>query len=243
MDKFDGVSYEKNSQIQKSQSEILFEMIPEFKPENILDVGCGNGEITNKLSNKFNATVYGVDSSKSQIEQSRKKYEQKFYHSNILDFTPKEKFDLIFSNAALHWILNQIKLYRKLNSMLSEEGYIAVHQGGSGSYSELHAIAYKTLIERSFEKVEDLEVTLKYHTPETIKETLEKTGFNLIKIREDKRSETIDQNLAKAFAEASLLPYREVVENEEDYKNEFIDRSIGRSTNINRIYFIAELKQ
>lgn len=95
-----------------------------------IDIGCGTGEQTYILSEKFKeAHFLGIDSSAEMLEKSfdfeneRLSFKQKtieeLYDSN-------DKWDLIFSNAALQWSDDHEKLFPKLLSLLNNTGQFAV---------------------------------------------------------------------------------------------------------------------
>jgi len=95
-----------------------------------IDIGCGTGEQTYILSEKFKeAHFLGIDSSAEMLEKSfdfeneRLSFKQKaieeLYDSN-------DKWDLIFSNAALQWSGDHEKLFPKLLSLLNNNGQFAV---------------------------------------------------------------------------------------------------------------------
>lgn len=95
-----------------------------------IDIGCGTGEQTHILSEKFeDAHFLGIDSSAEMLEKSsnfeneRLSFEQKTIEEL---YDSDEKWDLIFSNAALQWSDNHEKLFPKLLSLLSENGQFAV---------------------------------------------------------------------------------------------------------------------
>ncbi|WP_413532007.1 methyltransferase domain-containing protein [Empedobacter brevis] len=95
-----------------------------------VDLGCGTGEQTAILANKFkNANFLGIDSSKEMLEKSKEFNLQNlgFQQKTIEEFAHSEKnWDLIFSNAALQWSDNHEKLYPKLISKLNTNGQFAV---------------------------------------------------------------------------------------------------------------------
>ncbi|KIC65197.1 methyltransferase domain-containing protein [Chryseobacterium taiwanense] len=108
----------------------LMKLISHDGLKKAIDIGCGTGEQTHILSEKFpNAEFLGIDSSAEMLAKSQAfkneylRFEQKtveeLYDSN-------ETWDLIFSNAALQWSDNHEKLFPKLLSLLSENGQFAV---------------------------------------------------------------------------------------------------------------------
>ncbi|MBD3905838.1 methyltransferase domain-containing protein [Chryseobacterium sp. Ch-15] len=95
-----------------------------------IDIGCGTGEQTHILSQKFlDAKFLGIDSSAEMLEKSSLLENEKlsFKLQTIEElYDSNEKWDLIFSNAALQWSDNHDKLFPKLLSLLSENGQFAV---------------------------------------------------------------------------------------------------------------------
>jgi trans-aconitate methyltransferase len=80
--------------------------------ERILDVGCGTGELTHGLAQAASADptrdkthFMGMDADPAMVAQAKKQFpEQTFFQGDIRNFELEEPVDVIFSNAALHWI-------------------------------------------------------------------------------------------------------------------------------------------
>lgn len=108
----------------------LMNLISEKGLRRAADIGCGTGEQTGILSENFQeATFLGIDSSAEMLSGSTK-YENeklKFRLSTIEAFADTdEKWDLIFSNAALQWTDDHSGLFPRLISKLNEGGQFAV---------------------------------------------------------------------------------------------------------------------
>lgn len=108
----------------------LADLIQDEKEMKAIDLGCGTGEQTAILTEKFpEATFIGVDSSSEMLEKS-KNLENKRLHfrqsttEEILE--SNENWDLIFSNAALQWSDNHKELFPKLISKLKTNGQLAI---------------------------------------------------------------------------------------------------------------------
>lgn len=86
-------------------------------PESILDIGCGPGNNTNQLSVFFpDADILGIDSSDNMLSKANKTYPNlKFRKCSVPDeLDSVGNYDLIFSNACLHWIPDHETLLPKL---------------------------------------------------------------------------------------------------------------------------------
>ncbi|MDR6403959.1 MULTISPECIES: methyltransferase domain-containing protein [Chryseobacterium] len=108
----------------------IADLIKDEKQMKVVDFGCGTGEQTAILVEKFpQATFLGVDSSVEMLEKS-KAFESDRLHfrkattEEVLD--SDESWDLIFSNAALQWSDDHQNLFPKLISKLKSNGQLAV---------------------------------------------------------------------------------------------------------------------
>lgn len=111
----------------------FFDLMNLISSENLrkaIDVGCGTGEQTHILSEKFDdAEFLGIDSSAEMLAEANQFQNEKlnFKQIPVEDLIDsKEKWDLIFSNAALQWSDNHEILFPKLISLLNENGQFAV---------------------------------------------------------------------------------------------------------------------
>lgn len=108
----------------------LMDLISDKNLHNAVDIGCGTGEQTAILSQKFeNCNCTGIDSSVEMLSGSEKFENNRlhFKHATIEDFVETDSnWDLIFSNAALQWSDNHEVLFPKLISKLNPSGQFAV---------------------------------------------------------------------------------------------------------------------
>lgn len=108
----------------------LVNRIADTKPKHILDIGCGPGNSTHRLAEQFpNADILGVDYSEDMLKKAQATYpELKFEQSRMPDDLDKlnGKFDLIFSNACIHWIPDHESLLPAIFDKLNDGGTLAV---------------------------------------------------------------------------------------------------------------------
>lgn len=94
----------------------------------VIDLGCGTGELTNKLAQKLsNPTVLGIDNSAEMLAKAPAEDYLTFRQLSITEQLESEtKWDLVFSNAALQWIDNHEVLFPKIISRINLGGQLAV---------------------------------------------------------------------------------------------------------------------
>jgi trans-aconitate 2-methyltransferase len=100
--------------------------VPE--PRQITDLGCGPGRLTARLAERWPAArITGIDSSPDMLAKAREDYpEHSWAEDDIASWSPDEPPDLIFSNAALHWLGDHARLLPRLLSALAPGGVLAV---------------------------------------------------------------------------------------------------------------------
>lgn len=99
---WDASRYATNAAFVPALGQPVLELLQPQPGERILDLGCGDGVLTEKLS-ATGATVVGVDSSPSMVAAARQRgLDARVMNAIKLPFD--EEFDAVFSNAVLHWI-------------------------------------------------------------------------------------------------------------------------------------------
>ncbi len=94
----------------------------------IVDLGCGPATSTRLLAERFpQAEILGVDNSEPMLAEARRRLPGvRFELSDIADWRPRQRPDLVFANAALQWLPDHETLFARLMSYLAEGGALAV---------------------------------------------------------------------------------------------------------------------
>jgi len=140
---FDGKKYEKSSAHQKEWGERLIAELSLRGDERILDLGCGDGKLTARLAELVpEGSVLGIDASVGMIEVAQKYQKENLsfllLDINSLDF--EDEFDLVFSNATVHWVKDHNVLLRKVRRSLRKNGIVRFNFAGAGNCYSLLAV-------------------------------------------------------------------------------------------------------
>jgi trans-aconitate 2-methyltransferase len=116
------------------RSQPFFDVLSLVRPRagmRVVDLGCGTGELTRALHHRLSAReTLGIDSSEAMLEKSRSHAVEglRFERRDILAFIddPQGPWDVIFSNAALHWVPLHEHVLGRLTLGLAPGGQLAV---------------------------------------------------------------------------------------------------------------------
>lgn len=152
---FDGRKYEKASAHQKEWGNKLIAELNLKATDQVLDLGCGDGILTAQIAELVpRGGVLGLDSSQGMINAAaaRAGGNLRFRKLDIneLDFT--DRFDVVFSNAALHWIKNHAHLLEKVYLALRAPGRVRFNFAGDGNCSNFFRVVSEALAHPNFSR-------------------------------------------------------------------------------------------
>lgn len=111
----------------------LFDFVPTRPEQSVLDIGCGTGVLTNELSKKMRL-VKGIDASKEMIAKAQQLFPTiNFEVMDALELRDINQWDVIFSNAAFHWIDDHDLLLNTIHSSLKPSGKLICEFGAEGN--------------------------------------------------------------------------------------------------------------
>lgn len=108
----------------------LVARIPIAAPATVVDLGCGAGNVARVLADRYpGATIDGVDGDTAMLERARASTAAdprfRWTEADLAAWNPPYAVDLIFSNAALHWIDAHATLFPALVGKLAPHGVLA----------------------------------------------------------------------------------------------------------------------
>ena len=126
--RWDPAVYERYKTYRDRPALDLMLRIPQgLKPKEVWDLGCGTGEQAAVLGRRHpGARVHGLDSSPEMLAEARTRSAGvDWVQADIAAFDPPNPPDLIFTNAALHWLPDHGALFPRLAGMLAPGGVFA----------------------------------------------------------------------------------------------------------------------
>lgn len=106
----------------------LLARVPPASPRRVVDLGCGPGNSTELLVERYpDAQVTGIDNSRAMLESARQRLPGvAFVLGDIATWRPEDAPDLIYANAALQWVPGHEALFPRLFGLLAPGGVLAV---------------------------------------------------------------------------------------------------------------------
>jgi trans-aconitate methyltransferase len=149
--------------------------------EQILDLGCGDGVLTEQLA-ATGAIVTGVDASPAMLAAARQRSARNltFEHHDATTLPYHHQFDAVFSNAALHWIAGLARQQAMLNGIhraLRAGGRFVAEMGGQGNIAAIRTALQATLA--PFHIDAEGAAASFYPAPAVYRRLLEEAGFNI----------------------------------------------------------------
>jgi trans-aconitate 2-methyltransferase len=158
----------------------LMKLVKGREQAQAVDLGCGTGELTSLLAEQFEIKgLLGIDNSKEMLEKAKAfvKPGLRFEFQSIESFEPKEKLDLLFSNAALQWTSNHETLFPKILSWVAKGGEFAIQMPSNFDHPS-HRIAAEVGHELFPQKFPQNSVPIRTLNLERYAEILYSQGFH-----------------------------------------------------------------
>ncbi|MEX0922955.1 MAG: methyltransferase domain-containing protein [Rhodovibrionaceae bacterium] len=170
---WDPQRYQDNAAFVAKLGEPLLDLLQPRSGERILDLGCGDGVLTEKLA-ASGAKVLGIDFSAAQIAGARERgLEAQVGSGEDLRFSAE--FDAVFSNAALHWMLRPDLVIDGVWRALKPGGRFVAEMGGAGNVQSIRAALIAALDRRGYDGQDA--VPWYFPSPQEYRGKLEKQGF------------------------------------------------------------------
>jgi trans-aconitate methyltransferase len=196
---WDPIQYNKVADFVAKLGEPLIVLLAPKPSDVILDIGCGDGSLTQKIAPLCKELV-GIDASAEMIGSALQKG-LNAYVKDAQDLDFHEQFDSVFSNAALHWMAAPEKVIKGVFEALKPKGVFVAEFGGYGNAERI----VKALSERLTREGVAFHNPWYFPSAETYTALLVKQGFTVDYIELFDRFTTLPGHLRdwiEAFAQS-----------------------------------------
>src|ERR1700742_2154420 len=142
--------------------------VPDFAVRTVADLGAGAGNVSKLLKERWpDAVVTGVEGSAEMVAAGKKAAPDiEWHHQDLASWRPAQSYDLIYSNAALHWLPDHAALFPKMMQSVAPGGYLAV-QMPRNFLAPSHVLIGETALDGPWRsKVEHLVTPPPVHAPQ-----------------------------------------------------------------------------
>ena len=200
---WDPERYARNARFVAELGAPLIDLLEPQAGERVLDLGCGDGVLTEALS-AAGCAVVGVDASAEQIAAAQARgLDARQVDGQALDFD--EDFDAVFSNAALHWMRDPDAVIDGVWRALKPGGRFVGEMGGRGNVAQIIEALCAALADRGINAMAVF--PWYFPDPQEYRERLEKRGFEVSAIELFERPTPLPGDMAawlETFAESFL---------------------------------------
>jgi len=145
--KWNAKDYSKSSAEQEKWAQELISKLKLKGTERVLDIGCGDGKVTAAIANHLpNGFVLGIDSSEEMIVFAQKAFATEEYPNlsfKVMDareINLAAEFDIVFSNAAIHWVTEHLSVLEGIKRSLKPFGKVLLQMGGRGNAADMMSV-------------------------------------------------------------------------------------------------------
>ena len=214
--------YAENARFVSNLGQAVFDLLHPQPGERILDLGCGDGALTEKIA-AAGAQVVGVDASSDMVAAAiRRGLHARVMDAHTLDFS--SEFDAVFSNAAMHWMKRDPDtVIEGVRRALKPGGRFAAELGGHGCVAALTVALCATL--ECYGIANPALIPWYFPTPDEYRSRLECAGFHVENIALIPRPTPLPTGM-RGWLETFAIPFTRSVP--EEKRPAFLDEVTER---------------
>lgn len=234
---FDGEKYKQASRHQKEWGNNLICQLHLHGDEAVLDLGCGDGILSEQISRLVpNGRVVGIDASNGMLQTAKKleKDNLSFIQMDINDMNFSNEFDIIFSNAALHWVLNHSLLLNNSFHALKKGGSIHWNFAGDGTCTTFYDVVRTKMRNPQYASYfQDFTWPWFMPSKNQYKALIDSVGFSEVEIVEENKDRYFSDadEMIRWIDQPSIVPFIKYIPNDrkEAFRQDVIQSMIERT--------------
>jgi trans-aconitate 2-methyltransferase len=232
---WDAEDYSRSSSAQQVWARELIGKLRLQGNESVLDIGCGDGRVTAEIAALVpGGRVLGIDNSPEMIGFASRNRgggpagNLAFLLKDAGEMDFEEEFDVVFSNATLHWVIDHQPVLRCISRALRPAGRILLQMGGRGNAAEILALMDDLPADPKWQRHFPERVSAYgFHGPEEYAGWLIEAGLTPVRL------ELLPKDMAQrgkdglaSWLRTTWLPYTQRVP--EDMRDEFVSEMAER---------------
>jgi trans-aconitate 2-methyltransferase len=202
--------------------------------EIVMDAGAGSGNLTRILADKVpTGQVYAVDADSNMVQQAKSNLSRwrnvQVIHSSMDNVNLPIKVDIIFSNSALHWILDLEGVFSHFWQLLKPNGELLIECGGHGNIERPLSLIFKIMQSDQFrEHFANWKQSWYFPKPDETERLLQKARFKDIQVNLSKLTTTFSDresfaNFVKTVIMKAFLGYLPDAKKKDQFVDAFLN--------------------
>ncbi|HLN46198.1 MAG TPA: methyltransferase domain-containing protein [Candidatus Sulfotelmatobacter sp.] len=237
--------YSWNAQDYAKHSSTQFEWAQELIPklnltgnEALLDIGCGDGKISAQIASFLpKGYVVGIDNSDEMINLAHHNFPRSrfpnlsFLKMDAQQLTFKEQFDRVFSNAALHWIIDHRPMLAGVKQSLKHDGKLLFQMGGKGNAHDILKVLDELVKDNHWRRFfEGFTFPYGFYEPNEYRAWLREAGLKPERVELITKNMKLNKESLAGWIRTTWLPYTQKIPNalQNMFITEIIDRYIEK---------------
>ncbi len=238
---WDADTYDVVSNAQEEWAKFIINQRKWSGSEAVLDAGCGTGRTTKMLSEIIrDGKIYAVDRDPNMVKKATESLANienvRIIQSDLIDIelgNMQIKFDIIFSNAVLHWILDHYKVFKNFYNLLNPKGELLIQCGGYGNLKKTILVFNTVKDSLAFKQYfSEWKQSWNFAKPDDTKNILNDIGFKHIHVYLSNSNVNFNsKNSYLLYVKSVVLgPYLKYLPSEQ-LKNKFVDEILAMIDN------------
>lgn len=187
---WNAADYAEHSSVQFEFARELIDKLNLKGNEALLDIGSGDGKVSAVIAASLPyGYVIGIDSSQDMVSLATERYPGSdfpnltFQKRDVRELSFKNQFDVVFSNATLHWITDHLSFLHKVRKCLKKSGKILLQMGGRGNAQEIILVMDNLLSQEKWKPYfNDFTFPYGFHGPDDYEKWLDQVGLRAERI-------------------------------------------------------------
>lgn len=236
---WDAEDYARHSSAQQSWARELIKKLNLRGDETVLDIGCGDGKVTAELVALLpDGEILGIDNSAAMLDLARYNFpwssypNLSFQERDARELVCEQEFDLIFSNAALHWVQDHLPVLTGISRALRLGGCTLLQMAGKGNAAAILAVLDEIIQTQEWQQYfVDFTFPYGFYGPELYTMWLKKAGLHPLRVELIAKDMSYpDRAGLEGWVRTTWLPYTEriPVEQRAAFITDLVDRYLAK---------------